>query len=126
MYVIIDDYENYKLFQIDEELFLMENLKNGCFELVNIMNKTIHDKIMTYKHLRKKYTSAENSQIVTLLKEESLNFNANDENNDHESRREIKFTKNEDAFIKKCYEEKKEPIKNWIKKKVYKEEQRTV
>jgi hypothetical protein len=50
---IIDDYENYKLFQIDEELFLMENLKNGCFELVNIMNKTIHDKIMTYSTLEK-------------------------------------------------------------------------
>ena len=91
----------------------MENLQNDSFELVNIMNKTIHDKIMAYKHLRKKYMNAENSQIVTLLKEENLNFNANAENNDHESRRGIKFTKNEDEFIKKCYEEKKEPIKNW-------------
>ena len=35
---IIDDYKNNKLFQTDEELFLMENLKNDCFELVNIMN----------------------------------------------------------------------------------------
>ncbi len=114
---IIDDYENYKLFQTDENIFLMENLKNDCFELVNIVNKTTHDKIMTYKHLRKKYMNAENSQIVTLLKKETFNFNANDENNDHESRRGIKFTQNEDAFIKKLYEEKKEPLKNWIKKK---------
>jgi hypothetical protein len=28
--------------------------------------------------------NAENSQIVTLLKEEILNINANDENNDHD------------------------------------------
>jgi hypothetical protein len=82
------------------------------------MHKTIHDKSMTYKHFRKKYMNAENSQIVTLLKEEILNINANDENNDHESRRGIKCTKNEDAFIKKCYEEKKEPMKNSIKKRV--------
>jgi hypothetical protein len=114
---IIDDYENYKLFQIDEYLFLMENLKNGCFDLVNIMDKTIHDKIMAYKDLKKKYKDAENSQIVSILKEQIISFNANDENNDHESRRGINFTKKEDEFIKKCYEEKKEPTKNWIKKK---------
>jgi hypothetical protein len=41
--------------------------------------------------------NAENSQIVKLLKEEFLNFNANNEINNHESRREIKFTKNEDS-----------------------------
>jgi hypothetical protein len=49
------------------------------------MSKTIHDKIMAYKHLKKKYMNAENSQIVTLLKEEIPNFN---ENNDHESRKD--------------------------------------
>jgi hypothetical protein len=59
---------------------------------------------------------AGNSLIVTLLKEEILNFNANNENNDHESRKGIIFSKNEDEFIKKCYEEKKEPMKNWIRK----------
>jgi hypothetical protein len=50
------------------------------------MHTTKHDKSMTYKHFRKKYMNAENSQIVTLLKGEILNINANNENNEHESR----------------------------------------
>ncbi len=111
-----------KPFTLHEDVFLIENLKNGCFDDIQIPAKLIHELILRYKYLKGVYNNSSDSEILLHLKKDLQNLSENDPNSDHESRMGVPYTEEEDLFLKKCYEKRKNntafTLREWMKKKV--------
>ncbi len=110
-----------KPFTLHEDVFLIENLKNGCFDDIQIPAKLIHELILRYKHLKVVYNNSSDSEILLHLKKDLQNLSEDDPKCDHESRKGVPYTEEEDLFIKKCYEKRNNntafTLREWMKKK---------
>ena len=68
------------------------------------------------------YNNSSDSEILLHLKRDLQNSSEDDPNSDHESRMGVPYTEEEDLFLKKCYEKRKNntafTLREWMKKKV--------
>ncbi len=101
---IIEEYFNCRTFSLHEDVFLIENLKKGCFNDIQIPGKCMHELILRYKHLQEVTNNSSDSEILLHLKKDLQNLNENDLNSVHESRMINPYTEEEDRLNKKCYE----------------------